>query len=347
MQSINQYAAQLKKETLEGNFGWSLQLNSTNSKEENKVQIEATLKQLGEIRTLAEIAQELDPGGSSTLEEIPYSKKLDILSKEFLRDIVESHSESFPELVKKTSIIFLPNREIAAFCLGSTEANEKLDGNLICFNEGLYFCTQLIGKAMVYSNLGGDYEEFRQSGSDEFKTAIDFFVNPKTKLLNKVFFRDLPPDINGEMSAMQSTVAMKIMQFVLDHEFGHIANGDLTVQHFNRRYVTKKQDIIGSDEAKLISWAMEFEADKFALNSLNKTASSEVSACANFLTVSLFFLWLEQVEIQAHQQEFHTHPPAADRLTALVKIMEKRNSEWINYSDMLQQMKAMVLEWII
>lgn len=104
--SVEAYAEELRARNRDGRFGWSLQLSSTNSAQENLSQLEATLRTLGEQRNVQQVMQELDPTGLSNLGSISLSERLDRLSKEFQRDIQDAHGESFPSLTESTKVIF-------------------------------------------------------------------------------------------------------------------------------------------------------------------------------------------------------------------------------------------------
>jgi hypothetical protein len=343
--SSEKYAELLRKQNRDGRFGWSLQLRSTHSKQENLTQLQATLATLGEQRSVQEVINSLDLPGSSDLVSQSFNDRLDLLGLEFQRDIKENHGQNFPTLAELTKVVFLPSRESTAFCLSADDDGQAINGHLICMHEGLYFSAQMLGKALVYSNLSGEYEKYKQSGQQAFNTATAFYLNPLESVLNGMFFRDVPPEVNGALCAMQSKVAIMIMQFVLDHEFGHIANGDLDIQEFNRQYIANAIQTSVSDQARFISWEMEFSADKFALTSMLERSSSGLSACANFITVCLFFLWLEALERRSGINEFKTHPPAGLRLMRLENLVRELISDWVEVSQILDDLKVEISSW--
>jgi hypothetical protein len=345
--SLHEYATSLKESNRSGHFGWSLQVRSTFTPQESLAQANAALKALGETRSLEEIRLSLDPSGPVDPLSRPFSDRLAILSKEFERDLIEAHSTAHQALVERTKILFLPVRDAAAFCLNTDDHGASLDGHLICVQEGLYFSAQLLGKALVFENLGGEYEEYSQSGEAAFKLAADFYIRPQVSQLNEIFFGGLTPEVQGALSAMQSKVAVMIMQFVMNHEFGHIAQGHLAIQRFNRCYVAPQADsgIVEPLADRRASWALELAADEFALRSLIRSSSSAISACANFIAVAWFFLWLDRLESRMRINVFKTHPPALVRLDALERVVRSRVPEWSDMSEALEQLKARVGSW--
>jgi hypothetical protein len=344
---LQTYAAELMAANRLGHFGWSLQLRSTLSPQESLAQVNASLEALGETRSLDEITQDLDPAGPSDPFARSFSDRLRILSKEFERDLLNAHSQSHRALSMSTKILFLPVRDAAAFCLNTDERGERLTGHLICVHEGLYFSAQMLAKSLVFENLGGDYQQYRQSGRDAFERAADFYIRPQAMLLNEIFFNGLPPEVQGALMAMQSKVAVMILQFVMDHEFGHIAQGHLAVQHFNRCYITPQAgaSVLEVKPAYNAYWAMELAADEFALRSLLRNSSSPTSACANFITVAWFFLWLEHLEARMGINVFKTHPPAKFRLEALEEIVSESVPEWPTMSEALGFLKEQIQTW--
>ena len=70
---------------------------------------------------------------------------------------------------------------------------------LVILNEGLFICAQLLAKAFLLENLDGDLLQYKRSGVDAYRTAIEHFLAPSPVHANSIFFEEVPPTLKGPL----------------------------------------------------------------------------------------------------------------------------------------------------
>ena len=127
--------------------------------------------------------------------------------------------------------------------------------------------------------------------------------------------------------------------FVVSHEIGHMVLGHLLNKN-NKTILEQKEKINPIN----LSYNQEYDADKFAQNSLinidkvNKRSFPIAVGGISFFTIhNLFLLVTEKLDIQTFNYYYSslTHPPSIDRLLSLQKYL-KKNTEKEYYQDIFK-----------
>ncbi len=292
---------------------WRLQSIKTGTEDRQREKLKATLEYFGKLDLYPELEKQI----LETPNEIELSSDIERLAQQLKEDIPDYINENDNVKFQITELIFLPLPNADGYCLNQDTAGNQLDGYIVCLNEGLWICSQLLGKAFVLENMQGDFAEFKSSGSDCFELAISHFLTPRGSNANEVFFGHLPPQIDGAATAAQSSVAIIILQFVTLHEIGHIARGDFSLMNTYSFHIanSNKNEIEYSHIEQY--WEAEYNADIFAIKSICEHSKADINRWANFITIWILFEWLIEVERKNGKPICNLHPPPSLRLKNL------------------------------
>lgn len=348
-----EYSEILKKRLTKDAGGWSLSrvANPDQNYEEEKFM--KVLEYLGE--SYSNIKNDVDEYRGILSGDDLFSSQLKILSKSLKEDIENFTNGAYNELLVGTDLSFLPTGRFGGFALSHDDFESKLDGYVIGINEGLYFCLQLLAKALVFEYMDGDYLIYKKSGSGLYRNAINLYINPSSNFLNEIFFEGLPPEIDGELSAILSSIAMVMLQFIVLHEFGHIVNNDFSVMGIYKLYLQgegqdeneqKIDKIRNASKFQEKHWNSEYLADEFAILAMSKKSKSNVSAWANFIAIYTLFHWFNDVQVTSGKIVSELHPPPMARAERLLSHMKNSVPGWEDYSKEIDWIDGKVKEWL-
>lgn len=307
--------------------------------DEASIKLRATIEFYKKHDHVEELLEKLN---STESDEISFSYQLELLALQLMEDLKDYINKENHERFDLSYIGFLPTGKVGAFCLNKTAKNELLDGYLICINEGLYLAIQILSRAFVTANFDHDYLKYRRSGQDIYQNAIKYYLDPNPNSSNEMFFVGLPPVVDGEATAIQSSMATLIHIFIGLHEFGHIINDDLELMD---EYGIQ---LIGSDSHSHDyhkHWEAEFKADLYALRMICARSSDFTSSWANFITIYVFFNWLADVEKQLGSPICRLHPPPEERAIALRKWMTDNIGETEQIKSFFISVDSIIKQW--
>ncbi|NJA06846.1 hypothetical protein HC024_14110 [Methylococcaceae bacterium WWC4] len=292
---------------------WQLQSIKTGSEDRQREKLKATLGYFERLDLFHELEKQL----LETPDEMDLSVDIDRLAQQLKEDLPDYISAKDNEKFEITELLFLPLPNADGYCINQDISGNNLDGYIICLNEGLWICSQLLGKAFVLENLQGDFAEFKSSGSVFFELAISHFLTPSGSNVNEVFFGHLPAHVDGAATAAQSSVAILILQFITLHEIGHIARGDFSLMNTYSFHIanSNKGEIEHPNTEQY--WEAEYNADIFAIKSICEHSKADISRWANFITIWILFEWLTEVERKNGKFICKLHPPPFLRLEKL------------------------------
>ena len=334
------YFAVLSKNASREHDAWWLISERTGSDDSRKEKLRATLQFFGQEAKLDEFSQALNssPESSALSPELSgMFEQLTLDLKEFLRP------EEF-NVFENIHFGLLPLSSVDGLCLDRTIQGEMLDGFLVILNEGLWVCTHLLSKAFILENLDGDFTELRRSGQQDFELAIRHYIAPTGKNANSVFFENLPPAVDGQLSAAQSTMAILILQFVVLHEVGHIVNRDFELAGEYRFHIGKTPAAPSAPTQKY--WDAECAADEYSLDAICRHSRADISRWANFCTIYVFFHWLASVEKVTGCPLCPLHPPPSELGERLLRWMYSHyppDQQAIHY---IKQTQSILQSWI-
>lgn len=339
MQSASEYLEQLATRARMHRHAWRLTSERTGTDETRRAKMLATLAFYGTEHLAEKLASNLD-------EEPPVAD----LSAD-LRGVVEQTAQDLQdyllpeeqEAFKRTLFGLLPLSAVDAFCLDRTRWGVQLDGYLVIMNEGLFVCVQLLAKAMLLENLDGDLLEYKQSGKDIHRAAVEHFLAPSATHAGRILFEGVPPDIEGALAAAQMRMVILLLQFVLLHELGHIVHRDFELMGAYRFHLGEAEDPApASTEAY---WAAEYAADRFALERILARVGSSASRWANFVAIYSFFRWLDEVERVAGRRLCPLHPPPRARAETLRALMVERDTLDEHAAPLVEKALAILDGW--
>lgn len=307
MKTAADYFAVLSKNARHEPDAWWLISERIGTSESRKTKLRATLQFFDQESKLDELLQVLD----SAPENTSLSPELSGLIKQLTCDLEKYVRPEDLIAFRDTHFGLLPLSSAASFCLNRTFQGEQFKGFLVILNEGLWVCAHLLAKAFVLENLYGDFEEFRRSGQQDFDVAIRHYLAPTGKNANSVFFENTPPEVHGELSAAQSSMAILILQFVLLHEVGHIANRDFDLIGEYRFHVDQASAAPSAPTQKY--WDAENAADEYSLDAICRYSRADINRWANFFTIYVFFHWLASIEKVTGRPLCPLHPSPSDR----------------------------------
>ena len=328
MKSAEKYLHEVREMAYNSSKGWMVTVESVFEEEYDDIQFKNTLASIN----YKDILQDFESGKlDHFIKENSEEKRLDLLISKLayslMEDIKDCTQNKYSDKWNNTYLSFIPYNDCTAFCSNVDDFLEPLDGYIICINQGLYYCLNLISKAFVVETVSVDLKQYKNNAPELYNDAIGLFLEPKKDAIKNIFFEPekLPPQNYGHLSAFQSSMAMMIMQFIGLHEFGHIVNGDLTeVTHYKSHLTTiTGNEVIEGDHDYKKTWAREYSADEFAIKALSSRAASNEAAWANFLSIYYFFKWLDDVETKNKKPISKFHPPPMDRANNLLRIMKQ------------------------
>lgn len=309
------YFKVLSKKARSDHDAWWLISERIGTEESRKAKLHATLQFFGEEAKLDLLSQSLN----ALPEKTALSEQLKGFFDQLVSDLEEYVDPEEREAFHQTYFGILPLSSVDGFCLDRTDTGERLNGYLVVLNEGLWICAQLLAKAFVLENLDGDFAAFRQSGRPDFNVATQHYLSPSGKNANRVFFENTPPDVEGQLSAAQSSMAILILQFVVLHEFGHIVNHDFQLMGEYRFHIG--QALPASCSPHHAYWDAECNADEYSLAAICRRSRADINRWANFITIYVFFHWLASIEKATGGPLCPLHPPPQERADRLLKWM--------------------------
>lgn len=309
------YFAVLSKNARNEHDAWWLISERIGTAESRKEKLRATLQFFGQESKLDELSQALN----SAPEKTALSPELSGLIDQLASDLEEYVRPEEINVFRQIHFGLLPLSSVDGFCLDRTLQGEQFDGFLVILNEGLWVCAQLLAKAFLLENLDGDFAKFRRSGKEDFEVAIRHYLAPAGKNANSVFFEKTPPNVEGQLSAAQSSMTILILQFVVLHEVGHIVNRDFDLIGEYRFHAGQAAQIPFSPTEKY--WDAELAADVYSLDAICRHSRADINRWANFITIYVFFHWLDCVEKVTERPLCPLHPPPSDRGERLLNWM--------------------------
>lgn len=309
------YFTLLSKNARREHDAWWLISERTGSDDSRKEKLRATLQFFGQEAKLDEFSQALN----SSPESSALSPELSGMFEQLAFDLKEYLRPEELDVFQNIHFGLLPLSSVDGLCLDRTIHGEQLDGFLVILNEGLWVCAQLLAKAFVLENLDGDFAELHRSGQQDFELAIRHYISPSSKNANSVFFENISPSVDGQLSAGQSSMAILILQFVVMHEVGHIVNRDLDLASEYRFHIGKTPAAPSAPTKKY--WDAECAADEYSLDAICRHSRTDISRWANFCTIYVFFHWLASVEKVTEFPLCPLHPPPSDRGERLLRWM--------------------------
>lgn len=339
MQTAAEFFEVLSKNARSEHDAWWLVSEKTGTPESRRAKLQATLRYFGQDAKFEALydAVETSPAKSDL------SPELRGLLDQLVSDLADYVRPGDRDLYQRTHFGMLPQSSVSGFCLNRTLAGEQLDGYLVVINEGLWICAQLLAKAFVLENLGGDFEEFKRSGRSDFDAALAHYLSPSGVNAEKVFFQNVPPEVEGALSAAQSSMAILIMQFVVLHEVGHVVGQDFDLLGAYRLHLDSAADprLTARDQ----HWAAEYAADVYSLQAICDRSGADVSRWANFITVYVFFYWLARVEAVIGRPLCPLHPPPSERGERLLQWMMARYPGAPKSEEFMIQTRRILAAW--
>lgn len=327
-----EYFRALQRVEFRRKYGWNLSGGSGELPQEKQLRINDILDTLGVPEDYSEIQEVLDD----------HWKLMGVLGYHVWSDMFECVCQEHHTLLAGAIVGFVPIGHINAFCLNCNDTGELLDGHIIGVNAGLFFCAELLAQAIVVENLMGDLASYRGSGQHAFEDALNLYLDPSIKTLNKrrVSIKNYPSTVRGEISVYVGALQAIILTFVALHELGHIVNRDLEQGRTN--FIYSLTDGYSEKTNGTANWDLEFSADQFAIQSLCYRSPGVESAWNNFASIYMFFLWLNEVE-QRMEKKSPDHPPALDRAEHLRTVM--RDLLGRPQSNHTQWVQEKIVEW--
>lgn len=317
---------------------WSLTSIKTGTPETQRAKLKGTLDFFNRLDLLEKIEQDI----IKSPNESDLSQNINKLAEQLKEDLCDYLSDEENDKFKITELLFLPLPTADGYCINSDFSGNLLDGYIVCINEGIWLCSQLLGKSFVLENMQGDFIGFKKSGKLTFDIAVSHFIGPNSKNANSIFFEDVPPDVEGAASAAQSSMAILILQFITLHEIGHIIkNHFLLMKEYSFHIIQSNS----SEDIKDSAWDAEYEADLFALNAICNHSGNIISKWANFITVWILFEWLQTIEDTLKKPICSLHPTPKLRLEKLQAWMYNAYPPTENISEYIDATRAILKSW--
>lgn len=311
------YLAYLEGMAKSNRNAWELQSRRTGTDASRRAKLDATLRFFNQEHQLDALDERLrneprSSGLSPALREVVEQIAVDL--EDYIRP---EHVAAF----RRTTVGLLPLSGVDAFCVNRTMFKEPLDGYLVIMNEGLFLCLQLLSKAFLLENLGGDLAQFHSSGAPLHQAAVQHFLSPTSTAAGLVMFDTVPPELEGALAAAQMNMVVVLAQFVLLHEHGHIANDDFELMGEYQFHLASAPE--SRPEKTEAHWAAEFAADEYALAAICANVGNDASRWANFVAVLVFFNMLQAAEDLQGEPLCPLHPPPQARAERLMSLMGK------------------------
>lgn len=339
MPTASDYFNVLSKNARREHDAWWLVSERTGTPESRRAKLRATLRYFGQDTKFDALSDALETAPAKS----DLSPELRGLLDQLVSDLADYVRPGDLHLYRRTHFGMLPLSSVDGFCVNRTLTGEQLDGYLVVINEGLWICAQLLAKAFVLENLGGEFEKFKRPGRTEFDAALSHYLWPSVVNVNKVFFENVPPDVEGALSAAQSSMAILIMQFVVLHEVGHVVGQDFDLLGAYRLHLDHASN--APPTATDQHWIAEYAADVYSLQTICDRSGTDVSRWANFITVYVFFNWLARVEVLTKRPLCPLHPPPSERGERLLQWMLARYPGVSEADEFLKQTESILAAW--
>lgn len=340
---INQKREEVRKAT----DSWKIYLSSLS--EHSEAKLKKTLSHLNTDELfLADLINARKQDTKDTDPNESFRKILDVMSNSLKDDLNVYTNNQYSEMLEKSGLLILESGDIHAGCISKNDYNETLDGYAIFINLGTYYSLQLLAKTIIIENFTNAFEKYRRQATEYIDLATNIYISQDPSMTEEIFFFDYPADVESEASAAQSSVVIKVMQFISLHELGHIVNGDLEIMGFHKRFMNNnaKENHNLSDVEVTNYHQSEFDADLFALNALLNTDISDISKWSSFYPIFYFLVWLNAIEIKFGHILSNQHPNALIRAKRLhTRMLEITNNLDLGYNESLQNVITYFDTW--
>ncbi len=279
-----------------------------------------------------------------------FNKILKNLSESLKDDLMVYTNNNYTEVLNNTGFAILECGTIHAGCVRVDDYDELLEGYGVFINIGTYYALQLIAKSIIIENFENDFQQYQRDASEYIDLAAEIYFSQNSTTTREIFFYEYPEDVQVEASAAQSSVAIKVLQFIALHELGHIINGDFEIMGFHARFMhTDKENKainLPSDTNIAQSHKEEYNADLFALNALFDNDSSNISKWSSFYTIFYFLIWLDAIEKRMGKKLSNIHPNSILRARKLQsRLLEITQGEDYGYINHLENIITKLNQW--
>ena len=261
-----------------------------------------------------------------------FSSVLSVLM-DSLRDDLNIYTEGkYQGIFDQTGLAIIELGGVHAATTNVDDFLKPLSGYAIFIEIGTYYAIQLLAKSIIVENFENEYAVYKQDGTQFIETAKALYIHKNMQASKDIYFHHLPEEAEADASAAQSSVVIKVMQFIALHEFGHVVNGDRGVMSFN----TKSVHGVATTAELDCSFEKEYAADIFAINALFSAQTPPLNNWSGFYTIFYFLAWLHSIEMKTSKPISHTHPPSLDRAWRLhARMMELTDNEDHGYTTLL------------
>lgn len=280
---------------------------------------------------------------------VQFRKILEVYSDSLKDDLNVYTNNEYVKVVEKSGLSILESGEIHAGCVDIDDYDCKLDGYAIFINLGTYYALQLLAKTIIVENFQNDFVQYRRKATEFIDVATSIYLIQDSKSTRQAYFDEYPPEMRSEASAAQSSVVVKVMQFIALHELGHIVNGDLNVMGFHRRFLNAsfmpETDLPDSEELTR-SHEAEFQADMFAFNALFDYDAQPLQKWSGFYPIFYFLAWLDAIEKKMGTVASHLHPNSLERAKRMQKaLLSITECDDFGYGEELDRVIDYFNEW--
>lgn len=278
-----------------------------------------------------------------------FRRVLAVMSDSLRDDLNVYTNNTYQNIVQKSGLSILESGDIHAGCVRVDDFDEQLDGYAIFINLGTYYALQLLAKTIIIENFTNEFAEYQRQATEFIDLATDIYIAQDSNTTQKIFFDEYPAAVQSEASAAQSAVVVKVMQFIVLHELGHIVNGDLEIMGFHKRFMNANHKTVMNlpDDVSIeASHQAEFAADMFAFNALFNYESPAISKWSSFYPVFYFLVWLDAIEKKFGHVLSNLHPNALERARRMQNaLLEITHNDDLGYGEELDKVVAYFAEW--
>lgn len=227
-----------------------------------------------------------------------------------LEDLESYCNESERLALQRVALGYLPRLTTNAFAERLPE--NELGEYVIGVNAGLLWVSSMLCEALLLAESDRTVE-----ACEAYGLALTFYyASTQAEMFKAMSASSLGND--DEMSVQSGAVGSVILRFVGLHELGHVVLG-----HTERAgmHLLPETGAVHYDLSPSLGvggvHAMEFAADRFAIEHMLACTGSAVQMWNNTLFISAFFRLLEHVEILRGKSICPFHPPPESRILAL------------------------------
>lgn len=328
----------------------SWQLGTKGMDEEDEKVLAKTLDILNADQNLIDsLLQAKKKDENSIHPTAEFRRILEVYSDSLKDDLNVYTNHEHKDIIEISGLSILESGIIHAGCVNVDQFDEALDGYAIFINVGTYYALQLLAKTIIVENFQGDFAEYKRKATEFIDTAMNIYISQDSRSTRAAYFEEYPPEVRSEASAAQSSVVVKVMQFIALHELGHIVNGDLGVMGFHRRYMNAhlpdQPDL--PEEAELQkSHDAEFAADMFAFEALFGYEATPIQKWSGFYPIFYFLAWLDAVEKKLDHTLPGVHPNSLERAKRLQSaLFELTDRDDLGYGKELESVINYLAEW--